>query len=56
MLAFCMKCDNIMVLKRREGRIGTFICRSCGALKKIKIAPLEIREEVRILVPQVPVY
>ena len=46
-LEFCEKCNSIMVLKERNGKSGTFICRHCQALKNAPIEKIEITEKVK---------
>ena len=55
MLIFCKKCGNIMVLNRKMGRLGEYICRSCHTVRKIPIEKVEITEKVEFRAPSVVV-
>ena len=52
---FCPACGNIMTLKEKMSKIGVYICRRCGGIKKIKTRPIEKRESVKYIAPPVPV-
>lgn len=55
MLTFCEKCENIMVLKKKNGRLGEYICRACGNSRMMQVEKLEIKEDV-VLTPPEPIF
>jgi hypothetical protein len=44
-----------MVLKIKDSDLGVFVCRKCGAVKKLRVKPIEIKEPVRYVAPPVPI-
>ncbi|MBS3051763.1 MAG: hypothetical protein J4428_00110 [Candidatus Aenigmarchaeota archaeon] len=56
MLIFCDECNNIMLLEKNVHGMGKFVCRTCHASKKSKVKPIEIREEIKVIEPRIPLY
>ncbi|MEM5776988.1 MAG: hypothetical protein QXJ06_00880 [Candidatus Aenigmatarchaeota archaeon] len=54
MLIFCPGCGSIMTLKEKRNRLGVYMCRRCGGVKKIKTKAIEKRESVKYVAPPVP--
>jgi len=55
-LIFCDECNNIMLLEKNVHGMGKFVCRTCHASKKSKVKPIEIREEIKVIEPRIPLY
>ncbi|OGI14836.1 hypothetical protein A3K63_03950 [Candidatus Micrarchaeota archaeon RBG_16_49_10] len=47
MLEFCGQCGNVMVLKTRNGDLGTYACRKCGSMRALPFEKIEIVEKMQ---------
>jgi DNA-directed RNA polymerase subunit M/transcription elongation factor TFIIS len=51
MVVFCDQCGNVLVLRTRDGPMGTYVCRMCKTIQVLPVEKLEIVE--RIVEPRV---
>lgn len=45
-MEFCTQCGNVMVLKSKEGVLGTYVCRNCDSVQALPVEKLEIVENM----------